>query len=102
MYDRDNDLLFESTDMKLFPERGESILNKRTVLALWFASNYFNFCTGTKSSHIDFGYKADFQASLDETTLETYKNKLHLCNLKHDRRTDTYFSYDSFEKIKFL
>ncbi|XP_060561174.1 uncharacterized protein LOC132720944 [Ruditapes philippinarum] len=103
MYDPDNDLLYESTQMKLFRERGRPVLNTHSVLALWFAINYCHFCTGTKPSHIAFGYKADFNACLDQAALNTYKNKLHYSNCKFGENTlKKEFSYDSYEEVKFL
>lgn len=102
MYDPDNDLLFESTQLKLFPGRGKPVLNMHTVLALWLAVNYCHFCTGTKASHIEFGYKADFHTCLDEVALNTYKNRLHFWNCKFCERARKEFSYDSYEEVKFL
>jgi hypothetical protein len=43
MYDPGNDLLYESTQMKLFRERGRPVLNTHSVLALCLPLTIVNF-----------------------------------------------------------
>lgn len=69
MYDPDEDLLYESTELPIFvvfvPLEGKQ-LHISSLVALLIVINHDCFCTGVKSSHVEFGYKANLKKILCE------------------------------------
>ena len=86
MYAPDEDILYESTELPLFvtpmPLEGRQ-LHISSIVALWIIINHECFCTGVKSSHIEFGYKANLKKFLGKDQSDIYKHHVRLGGLKH-------------------
>lgn len=85
LYDCKEDVLLQSTQMKLFSSQGEEVLSCRAVVILWLVLNYGIFCTGIPDKYKQ--YKADFHERLGPDYLQIYMKEV--TKPLHTQRKDT-------------
>lgn len=83
MYNRVNDLLYESTTMPLFVESVDGReLHQTSLIFLWMVINQSYFFKGVQTSHVEFNYKANLQDFLGEKR-DIYQNHIQIGGLRH-------------------